>query len=204
MAVDASWPFAYCPGKAGKIIMQFLNMSKIVALVLALFVVHCQETREPAQEPDPAEPLPPSVSDVPEQVARGEVIYVPVYSSIFYQDVRRTIDLAATLSIHNSDLDRAIKVTRVDYFNLKGQLIRQFLKAPVTLRPMETRNFVIEERDRTGGTGANFVVTWVSEHADVTSPIVESIMINTASGQGISFTSRGKVIRTLGAQPGDR
>lgn len=37
------------------------------------------------------------------KVAVGEVIYVPIYSSIFYPGPKRTMDLAATLSIHNTD-----------------------------------------------------------------------------------------------------
>lgn len=37
------------------------------------------------------------------KVAVGEVIYIPIYSSIFYPGPKRTMDLAATLSIHNTD-----------------------------------------------------------------------------------------------------
>lgn len=127
----------------------------------------------------------------------GETIYVPIYSSIFYHTAKRTLELAATLSVHNTDLDDPIRLTKVDYYNLKGERIRKYLKQPVVLRPLQTINYVIEERDKSGGTGANFIVEWRGAHG-VNSPIVEAIMIGAGSGQGISFTSIGKVIERHG------
>jgi hypothetical protein len=124
----------------------------------------------------------------------GEFIYVPIYSSIFHLDVKRTIDLAATLSIHNTDMAKSITLRKVDYHDLKGRLIRPYLETDRLLQPLETVNFVIEHRDRTGGTGANFLVEWDAS-AHVSSPIVEAVMIS--SSQGISFITTGKVIRRL-------
>jgi len=53
--------------------------------------------------------------------------------------------------------------------------------------------YIIPERDKSGGSGANFIVAWKSK-TPVNPPIIESIMIGTQSQQGISFTSRGRVI----------
>ncbi len=140
-----------------------------------------------------------SVSDEQPGVnVAGEVIYVPVYSSIFYSDAKRTIDLAITLSVHNTDRERTIRLEKVDYHGLKGDLLRKFVEHPVVLKPLETVNFVIEERDKSGGTGANFIVRWRS-HAQVTSPIVEAIMISSKSAQGISFMTTGQIIEQIGA-----
>ncbi|MBE0654922.1 MAG: DUF3124 domain-containing protein, partial [Bacteroidales bacterium] len=50
----------------------------------------------------------------------GELIYIPIYSKIFHQDDKKTIDLASTLSIHNTDPDNPISVKKVYYHNLKG------------------------------------------------------------------------------------
>ncbi|MDD5500799.1 MAG: DUF3124 domain-containing protein, partial [Candidatus Omnitrophica bacterium] len=44
------------------------------------------------------------------------------------------------------------------------------------------------------GTGAKFIVEWVSE-TDVVSPIVEAVMVTIKGGQGISFISPGRVIK---------
>jgi len=131
----------------------------------------------------------------------GELIYVPIYSSIFYQDNKRTLELAAMLSIHNVALDRTITVARVDYYNTKGERIARYLETPIELKPLETRNFVVEKNDTAGGTGANFLVEWRAD-GETISPIVEALMINASASQGISFTSTGKVIQRFGGQPG--
>ena len=65
----------------------------------------------------------------------------------------------------------------------------------VTLKPLESIRYVIPEKDKTGGSGANFIVEWKSDKF-VNPPIVESIMIGTQSQQGVSFTSRGQTIIT--------
>lgn len=132
-----------------------------------------------------------------EEGSRGEIVYVPIYSSVFYQDGKRTLELAATLSVHNIDLQNPITVEKVDYYNTKGELIRKHLDKAVVLKPLETKNFVIEKEDTTGGTGANFLVQWQSPGVAVNSPIIEALMISAGSGQGISFTTVGRVIKKL-------
>lgn len=127
----------------------------------------------------------------------GELIYVPIYSSIFYQDKKRTLELAAMLSIHNIAPNQGIVVTKVDYYSTKGELIAHYLEGPIELKALETRNFVVERADTAGGTGANFLVEWRAE-SEVPSPVVEALMINAASSQGISFTSDGRVIERFG------
>ncbi len=44
--------------------------------------------------------------------AMGETIYVPIYSNIYYDDARRTIEMAATLSIHNVNEGGGITLLR--------------------------------------------------------------------------------------------
>ena len=130
----------------------------------------------------------------------GEMIYVPIYSSIFFHDSKRTVDLAATLSIHNVDPDHTIDVTKVAYHDTAGKLIRNYVEKPLTLAPFETRNFVIEKSDTAGGTGANFIVEWRAAPPAIP-PLVEALMVNLSSNQSISFTSQGKVIKRFDAPP---
>ncbi len=125
----------------------------------------------------------------------GELIYVPIYASIF-QWGGSTHDLTVTLSIHNIDLEKSIRLIKVNYYNTNGKLLRRYIKEPITLTPLQTSQFVIKQMDREGGTGANFVVQWISE-SDVISPITEAVMISTSNQQGLSFTSPGKVIRSF-------
>jgi hypothetical protein len=133
----------------------------------------------------------------------GELIYVPIYSSIFFDDGKRTLELAATLSIHNIDPDRPITVTRADYYNTDGKLIKKYLEKPSTLKPLQTANIVVEKSNVAGGTGANFLVEWQASQ-EVNSPLVEAVMVNASSNLGIAFTSSGKVIKGRGADVDSR
>ncbi len=125
---------------------------------------------------------------------RGELLYLPIYSSIFYENGRRTLEMAATLSIHNVNPDRPITIKRADYFDTSGKLLKHYVEKPLVLAPLQTTNIVIEKSDKSGGTGANFLVEWQAA-SDVNSPLVEAIMVNAASNLGIAFTTQAKVVR---------
>lgn len=56
----------------------------------------------------------------------GELIYVPIYYEIYYGDAGKTIELAVTLSVHNTDPNHSIMVKSVNYHNKKGNLIKNW------------------------------------------------------------------------------
>ena len=58
---------------------------------------------------------------------------------------------------------------------------------------METVEIVIDESDKEGGTGANFLFNW-SIKPNSTEPFFESVMLSTSGQQGISFTTQGKTV----------
>ena len=128
-------------------------------------------------------------------LSRGQSLYVPVYSHIYSGDKERPVYLAVTVSIRNTDAAQAIQVTAVDYYNSEGQRLHRYLDKPILLPPMATTRYVVKESDKAGGSGANFIVRWQSE-SPVNPPLVESIMISTASQLGISFVSRAVPITT--------
>ena len=123
----------------------------------------------------------------------GQTIYVPAYSHIYSGDRERPFLLTVTLSIRNLDPKHQIKITIVDYYETQGKHLKKYLDKPVILNPLDSIRYVIPEKEKSGGSGANFIVEWKSDKF-VNPPIVESIMIGTQSQQGISFTSRGRVI----------
>ena len=123
----------------------------------------------------------------------GQTVYVPVYSHIYYRDDRRFINLAATLSIRNTDASNPILITAVRYYDTDGALVRRYVERPLRLGPMASTDFVIEERNTSGGSGANFIVEWQAEQA-VTTPVVEAVMVSTAMGQGISIVTEGRAL----------
>jgi hypothetical protein len=126
-------------------------------------------------------------------LAAGQTLYVPVYSHVYWGPKARAFNLACTLSIRNVDLSSAITVFAVDYYDTAGSLVRSHLDAPVVLRPLQTVDYYIEERDATGGSGANFIVRWRSDRA-VNVPVVETLMIGVYSSQGISFVCPARAI----------
>lgn len=124
----------------------------------------------------------------------GQTVYVPIYSHIYSGDREYPFLLAATLSIRNTDPDQPITVTVIDYYDSDGKLLKKHLQKNLTLNPMSSTRIVIKESDKSGGSGANFIVKWESKDK-VTEPVIESIMIGTQIQQGISFTSRGQIIK---------
>ena len=124
---------------------------------------------------------------------RGQTLYVPVYSEIPYGDRDHTLELTVTLSIRNIDRKIAVMVRKVDYYNAKGERVRSYTQEPRVLSPLAAVEFVIKASDRSGGISAGFIVEWESEHLCVP-PVVEAVMISTASTQGISFASRARIL----------
>ncbi len=129
------------------------------------------------------------------KIKMGETVYVPVYSHIYhYNNQGHVINLSATLSIRNTDLKNPIIITAVRYYDTNGKLVRKYLKNPAELAPLASTDYFVETDDVSGGLGANFIVEWVSE-TTVSEPVVEAVMISTASTQGISLVSNGRVIQ---------
>ncbi len=124
-------------------------------------------------------------------LSKGQTIYVPAYSHIYTGNRQIPSFLTVTLSIRNTDMAHGIEIVSVDYHDTKGTRIKSYLPAPVFLNALESVRYVVDYDDKTGGSGANFIVEWRSE-TPVNPPIMETIMIGSRS----SFTSRGQVLIT--------
>ncbi len=124
----------------------------------------------------------------------GQTVYVPIYSHIYSGIKARPFDLAATLSIRNTDPTHSITLVAVTYYDSDGKLIKEYLSEPSKMSALMSTRYIIMEGDKTGGSGANFIVKWKAAKK-VNPPIIEGVMIGTHSGQGISFVSRGQIIK---------
>ena len=136
---------------------------------------------------------PPGYSQPMPAASRGQTVYVPVYSHVYGGDREQKVLLTATLSVRNTDPVHAISITSVDYYDSNGKLVRHYLQGPIALPAMAAVRYVVAESDKSGGSGASFVVKW-NAVAPVPPPVIESVMIGTKMQQGISFTSRGQVV----------
>ncbi len=129
-------------------------------------------------------------------ITTGQTIFVPAYSEVHFAGQGKTLELAVTLSIHNTDFTHPIIITSVRYYDTNGQMIREYLPQPQVLGPMASADFFVDAGEQTGGVGTNFIVEWVVEQP-VYEPVVEALMLSVESAQGLSFTSPGRVIKQL-------
>ena len=136
------------------------------------------------------------IAAVPEAPVQGQTVYVPVYSEIFDSESNRAFQLAATLSLRNTDLTQPIVIDTIDYYNSGGDRIVTYLDQPIQLGPLASTEVVVDRSNIAGGAGANFIVSWQAA-APVSEPIIEAVMISTASQQGVSFVTAGRVVETL-------
>jgi hypothetical protein len=127
-------------------------------------------------------------------LSSGQTLYVPVYSHIYSGVKGRPFDLAATLSLRNTNLQNPITLVSVKYYDSAGKLVEDYLSRPKQLNALVSARYIIPEGDKSGGSGANFIVVWKADR-QVNPPIIEAVMIGTHSGQGISFVSKGQVIK---------
>ncbi len=138
---------------------------------------------------------PRSWSASPEfRLSKGQTVYVPVYSNVFSGPKKLPFQLAATLSIRNTDLAASFRVTSITYYDTNGKPVRRYLERPLVIGPLASTSVHIEEKDVSGGFGANFIVRWEADRV-INAPIIECVMIGATSGQGISFVSPGQEIR---------
>nr|WP_233219833.1 DUF3124 domain-containing protein [Pleurocapsa sp. CCALA 161] len=129
------------------------------------------------------------------QTVMGQTIYVPVYSHIYHGEKKDIFNLAATLSIRNTDSSDPMVITSVRYYDSNGKLVKQYLERAIQLTALASTDFVVNRTDMSGGSGANFIVEWVAQ-TKVSQPIVEAVMIGADLQQGISWMSPGKVVES--------
>ena len=81
------------------------------------------------------------------KVVAGHTVYVPVYSHVYTADSGQSLNLAATLFVRNTDQGRSILLTRVQYFDSRGKLLRQFLTKPLKIDPLASMDFFVKESE---------------------------------------------------------
>ncbi len=127
-------------------------------------------------------------------IAYRDTLYVPIYSDIYVDANNQNSMLAATLSIRNTSYTDSLYVSKIDYFDTNGTLVKSFIENTISLTPMATVNYVIEKENDLGGPGANFIVC-LSAKSDQVTPIVQAIMVGENGNKGFSFTASGQSIR---------
>lgn len=119
--------------------------------------------------------------------------YLSIYSHIYSFSLEKSHNLTAMVSLRNVSQTDTIYISKADYYGTQGQLIRNYFKKPIYLKPLETVEIVIDETDEHGGSGANFIFEWTTK-TTTPEPLFEAIMTSLRGSQGLSFTTQGRRI----------
>ena len=131
-------------------------------------------------------------------LSSGQHLYLPVYAVIQYGDLDRSgaareLPVSALVSIHNTDLEKPIRLLAARYFATDGKFLRNFIASPRVLKPLETVEFLVERRDVVGGSGANFVIQWDAA-VPVSPPLVQALHVELQTNRAIVFTTDAVLI----------
>jgi hypothetical protein len=132
-------------------------------------------------------------------LSRGQMVYVPVYSHIQHGNLDdkgqpMTLLLSSMLSIRNTDPHHGLVVNSARYYDTSGKVLREFVSTPIKLAAMASTEFFVENKDKSGGSGANFIVEW-SADKPLNPPIIETINAYFFGTQSFAFTSPGRPIQ---------
>lgn len=177
-------------------------LKPLLWLVILLPLAACEQMVGPQNRPAPNSAA--ILQALPQGENKAAVIrqriYVPAYSEIYFENQNRTLDLSITLSVRNTDSQRAIQLNGVNYYDQRGRLVRNYLPRPRLLPPLATVNFIVDRQDRQGGITPSFGVAWQAD-ARVSQPIAEAVMVSAISNQGLSLLSQGQVVWQEGRSP---
>ncbi|MDA3893567.1 MAG: DUF3124 domain-containing protein [Salinivirgaceae bacterium] len=113
--------------------------------------------------------------------------YLAIYSDIYHQDGTRRFKLTPTISIRNISLSDSAFILSATYHDSYGTLLNEYVDdSTILLSPLESIEFVVEEKEDIGGAGANFIIEWGAKKYS-NQLLMQSIMIGTIGQQGISF-----------------
>ena len=122
-----------------------------------------------------------------------EEYYVPVYSSIYGHTGKNEFLLSATLSIRNTGFTDSLYISKIDYYDSEGKLLKKYLDSTVLLKPMASMEVVVASSEKEGGAGANFVVECLGNNI-LNEPLIQSVM--TTGDLRVGFTAEAVKIKT--------
>ena len=129
-----------------------------------------------------------------------QILYLPIYSHIYYGNLDASGKpgsrlLSAHVSIRNTDMRNSIRVQYARYYDTEGKLVKDFLTAPRTIPPMGTAELFVPRGDVSGGSGANFLISWKSE-VPVNPPLVEAVHTEFEMARTLIFTTEARPVKS--------
>lgn len=174
----------------------------LFGLVVVVVVLLMRDVRQETKKFDSLAYRPPVTTSTVVTLQKktvGQMLYVPVYSHI-YAEGGRPMLLETTVSVRNVDPKHSITLKSLGYYGTDGGFIRDFLDGPVSLDPLATAEYLVEKKEISGGSGANFLLEWHAEERALP-PLVEAVMVGTEQQRTLAFTSRAQVISQEEIEP---
>lgn len=167
-----------------------MKYSKLLILILVTAILGCEE-RTPNSESEKTAKTHAvkNVTTKYDSLRITKKVYVPVYSNIYSRTRNDRTYLTSTLSIHNTSETDTLFIVRVDYHDTAGKLVKKYLEAPIYLNTFETIEYVVEEQDDSGGSGANFIIEWYGN--EKLNPLFQAVMIGGLGNKSFSFSTEG-------------
>lgn len=119
--------------------------------------------------------------------------YLSIYSQIDNSKQQTIYKFTPTVSLQNTSEKDTIYLSKVNYYDANGKLLKKYLKKPIYISPLETLNIHIEEFDVFDITGSKFIFDWKTPK-DCPEPIFEGLMSSTIDAQNLIFTTKAKRI----------
>ena len=128
-------------------------------------------------------------------VKAGQLLYLPCYSQVYLLD-GRPYNLAITLSLRNTSTKEKLIISSVAYHNRNGELVKELCPKEVELAPLSVAEVFVHEEDKSGGSGASFLIRWCAEKP-ISAPVVEAAMVGSSGALGVSFLTTPVVLEEL-------
>lgn len=130
--------------------------------------------------------------------AMSQVLYLPIYSHIYHGDLDargksvQTL-LSAHVSIRNTNIGKSLKLHYARYYDTDGKLLKEFVPNPVVIPPLGTHELFVPRSDVSGGSGANFLISW-SADTSVNPPLVEALHADITETRTLTFITTARPI----------
>lgn len=135
-----------------------------------------------------AEPAPPG---------RGQTLYLPIYSHVWYGDQARggpyKAMMSALVSIRSTDPGRPLRLLSARYYSTDGKLLAEYVPKPRSLPPLGTIELLVEQRETKGGSGANFLIEWEADQP-VSPPWVQAVHVSIQGQRSLSFITEAREV----------
>ena len=145
--------------------------------------------------------LPAAAAQEAPALSAGQTLYLAIYSHLYHGDVHpKTGKPSETLvsthvSIRNTDPVSPMKVSSARYFNTDGNLLREYQATPKAIPPLGTLELYVPRSDSSGGSGANFLITWNADKP-INPPIIEALHADIRESRTLLFVTTARPIQT--------